>query len=519
MKLGLKLRLSQRLVMGPQLQQSMRMLQLSGLDLQMEIRQALESNIMLESGEEDSPPEEPGDEKSLGGAEGASNAEETGDDKSPGGAEGASDAEETWDESAETDSQVTAEIPEDLPIDTVWEDIYSGAVWEGSRGGQAAIEQLWEQPRTLHTCLQEQVNQLGLDTTDQLIALIILDAIDENGYLNLELEELPGLLGNGAEIDRQRIQCVLDLIQGLEPTGVACRDLRECLQLQMKQMPSDTPGLQLAQCLVAKHLDRVAAKDYSGIQSRTECSQAELEWALGLIRSLDPLPGRKISTTGVQYVVPDVYVKKVKRRWQVELNPENIPQLRINSRYLAMLKGRREARLRDSIRTHLQEARWFMRSLQTRGEILLRIVGCIVQRQQAFLEHGEEAMRPLVLGDIAAKLQVHESTVSRATSGKYVHTPRGVYELKYFFSSQLEGADGREYSSVAVKAMIKRFIHAEPGAKPLSDGRISTLLTDRGIRVARRTVAKYRESLGIPPRHQRRLVVAKIQKEGETHAS
>ena len=290
----------------------------------------------------------------------------------------------------------------------------------------------------------------------------------------------------------------------MEPTGVGARDLQECLILQLRQCDKDTPSLALAIELVSKHLDLLASRDFNQLMRRLRVDQKELQDVIALIQSMNPRPGGQIHETRSEYITPDVYVKKVKGRWRVALNTELMPQLRVNSSYAGMIRRADKSEDNVSLKAHLQEARWFIKSLQSRSETLLRVATCIVERQRAFLEYGEEAMKPMVLHDVAETLGMHESTISRVTTRKYMHTSRGIFELKYFFSSHLSTSHGGEASSTAIRALIKKLIGAEAPKKPLSDSKISSLLSEQGIKIARRTVAKYRESMAIPPSNERK---------------
>jgi RNA polymerase sigma-54 factor len=297
---------------------------------------------------------------------------------------------------------------------------------------------------------------------------------------------------------------VLHRIQRFDPPGIAARDPGECLCLQLVQRPADTPGRDLARVLLERHLDLLAARDYATLMRRLKIDRDTLQQVITLIQSLNPRPGTALAGNTAEYVVPDVFVFKHNDRWRVELNPDNTPRLRINSQYSQLIRRADNSADNTSMRSHLQEARWFLKSLQNRNETLLRVATCIVEHQRGFLEHGEEAMKPLVLRDIAEALEMHESTISRVTSQKYMHTPRGIFEFKYFFSSHVSTSDGGECSAVAIRAMIKKLIGEENTRKPLSDNKIAELLEAEGINVARRTVAKYRELMAIPPSSERK---------------
>ena len=338
--------------------------------------------------------------------------------------------------------------------------------------------------------------------------MTIVDDLDATGYLTSPLEELAATVSVvvGDLIESDEVQAILRLVQGLEPAGVAARNLRECLLLQLAQLANDTPWLTESQRCVADFLDMLAARDYNQLMRRLKIAREDLAKVIALIQSLNPRPGAQYSDEQTEYIVPDVFVYKYKDRWRVELNTETMPPLRVNPYYASMIKRADNSEGNSSLRTHLQEARWFIKSLQSRSETLLRVATAIVERQRAFLEHGEEAMKPLVLHDIAEALEMHESTISRVTTRKYMHTPRGIFELKYFFSSHVSTTLGGEASSTAIRAVIKKLIAAENVQKPLSDHKIAALLSDQGVQVARRTVAKYREAMSIPPSNERKRI-------------
>lgn len=484
MKPSLQLRLSQSLTMTPQLQQAIRLLQLSSLELQTEIQEALESNMMLEIDEDG--------------------------DESPAAPEPAPDEETEEQEPEASPAPDTDEIPEDLPVDTVWEDIYDGAVNFSSSvqaGDYTGYEQRDARESSLREHLLWQLNVTPLTDVDRAVAVAIIDALDDDGYLTCTLDEVRESLSPEVQVEPEEIEATLRLVQSMEPAGIAARDLRECLALQLAQLAPDTPWLEQAKLLVGHHLDVLGAHDYNQLMRRLRLKREELQLVVSLIQSLNPRPGTQIQEQPTEYVVPDVYVRKEKGAWKVELNPDVVPQLRVNPSYVNMIRRADNSADNTSLKTHLQEARWFIKSLQSRSETLLRVAACIVERQRAFLEYGEEAMKPQVLHDVAAALGMHESTISRVTTRKYMHTPRGIFELKYFFSSHVATEYGGACSSTAIRALIKKLIGAEKPALPLSDSKIATLLGDQGIKVARRTIAKYRESMAIPPSSERRRLL------------
>jgi RNA polymerase sigma-54 factor len=307
-------------------------------------------------------------------------------------------------------------------------------------------------------------------------------------------------------VELDEVQAVLQQIQQLEPVGVGARDLSECLRIQLRQLPADTPGRREGLELVGEYIDVLAARDYNQLMRLMRIEREELQQAIGLIQTLHPRPGSLVSSGDAQYVIPDVFVRRNNGVWQVELNPDAFPRLRVNSHYASLIRRADNSTDNNTLKTHLQEARWFIKSLKSRSETLLKVATCIVQRQQGFLEHGEEAMKPMVLHDVAEAVGMHESTISRVTTNKYMHTPRGIYELKYFFSSHVFMKSGAECSSTAIRALLKKLIGAENPKRPLSDSKIATILSDQGINVARRTVAKYRESMAIPSSTDRKTL-------------
>lgn len=486
MKPSLQLRIGQNLTMTPQLQQAIRLLQLSNLELRTEVQEALESNMMLELDEDEELDEFFTRE-----------AAETETDSTTADTE----------ERIETDNSLPDEsIPEDLPVDSVWEDIYDGSSYQTRASDFEPVdyENQSVQTQTLHDFLHWQLNLTPTSETDRAIGTAIIDALDDDGYLTISPQELLETMGDDLELDPDEIIAVLHIIQSMDPPGVGARDLRECLLIQLSQLPSDTPWLEEAKKLVDQYLQSLAAHDYNLLMRQMRLDRDDLQHVLNLIQSLNPRPGNQVQDTQPEYIVPDVYVKREKGAWKVELNSEAIPQLRINPAYAGMVRRADNSADNSSLKTHLQEARWFIKSLQSRSETLLKVAAAIVERQRAFLEHGEEAMQPLVLHDIAETLGMHESTISRVTTRKYMHTPRGIFELKYFFSSHVSTSMGGTCSSTAIRAQIKKLISEEFPQKPLSDSKIAKTLSERGIEVARRTVAKYREAMAIPPSNERK---------------
>jgi RNA polymerase sigma-54 factor len=484
MKPSLQLRTSQNLAMTPQLQQAIRLLQLSSMELQMEVQQALESNMMLELDE--------GDENNESSEQQFNDSVATGI---------TADEEKTG---------VDAEnIPEDLPVDSAWEDIYENtAVYTNSFNTDTDyFENQGFEENGLRNHLLWQLNVTPVSEKDKAIAVSIIDALDDDGYLSCELNEILDSLGDDMDAEVDELAAVLHLVQSMEPAGVAARDLRECLLLQLDQCDSSTPHLAKAKELVNGHLQLMASRDFTQLMRRLQINQDSLQEVIALIQSMNPRPGSQIQTTQTEYVIPDVYVKKERSAWKVELNTDTIPQLKINTSYASMIRRADSSSDNISLKSHLQEARWFIKSLRSRSETLLRVASCIVEKQRAFLEYGEEAMKPLVLHDVADQLGLHESTISRVTTRKYMHTPRGIFELKYFFSSHVSTDEGGERSSTAIRALIKKLVSEESHKKPLSDSKIAKILSSQGIQVARRTVAKYREAISIPPSNERKRLV------------
>ena len=466
--------------MTPQLQQAIRLLQLSSLELNLEIQGALDSNMMLELDEDDAADLQAGvpepDASELNG--------------------------EDYPEAFAHES-----IPDELPVDTAWEDIYDATTHYSHDGGLAEhYDQEYQDngERNLQRHLLSQLNLITLSVADKAIAIALVDAINDDGYLTLNLEEIRATLSADLDTEPEEIAAVLHLIQTLEPAGVGARDLAECLSLQMAQLEPGTPWLAEARTLVSQHIQLLAQHDYKQLMKRMKLNREELEQVVGLIQSLRPRPGGQLQEDKAEYVVPDVLVKKAGDAWKVELNTDALPRLRINSHYAGMIRRADNSEDNTSLKNHLQEARWFIKSLQSRSETLLRVATCIVERQRAFLEYGEEAMKPLVLHDVADNLGLHDSTISRVTTRKYMHTPRGVFELKYFFSSHVSTEQGGTCSSTAIRALLKKYIQAEKPEKPLSDSKLAKLLSGQGIQVARRTIAKYRESMSIPSSSERK---------------
>ncbi len=480
MKQSLQLRIGQSLTMTPQLQQAIRLLQLSTLELQSEVQDALESNPMLEQDE-------------AGGTE----AREV-----DGGING------TDRDNPVTAGENTETIPDELATDSNWEDIFDTGATSYSAPGSDSNRDLSETITVsgggLHDHLHWQLELTHFSDTDEHIARIIIDSIDDDGYLTTSLEDIHKNLDSRLEIEHDEIKAVLHRIQQFDPIGVAARDLQENLQLQLQQFAPATPWLKQARILIRDYFGLLSSRNFNKLSRRMKLTTDDLQHVIHLIQSLNPRPGSTFDTAEPEYIIPDVYVVKKNGKWQVELNNESTPKLRINSLYASMIKRGSNSKDNNFLRDNLQEARWFLKSLQSRHETLIKVSSCIVERQQEFFEHGEEAMKPMVLRSVADAIEMHESTVSRVTTRKYMHTPRGIYEFKYFFSSHVSTESGGECSATAIRAIIKKLVAAENPSKPLSDSKMASILAEQGINVARRTIAKYRESLSISPSNERK---------------
>ncbi|WAR44490.1 RNA polymerase factor sigma-54 [Methylomonas rapida] len=479
MKQSLQLRIGQSLTMTPQLQQAIKLLQMSTLDLQQEIQQALESNMMLEAEEEDLPTLEYREKKTE-------------------------NTDQVTSEGSQTD------LPDELPVDVSWDDVYESMLPVGGddAADSAEFETFRGKAQTLQDHLIWQLELTHVSERDYAIAVAIIDAINDDGYVAMDLNEIhQGLLEQLDDVEMDEVRAVLHMVQNFDPVGVAALDLADCLRLQLQQLPDDTPYKADALEFVCRHLELLATCDQNRLMKRVGFSEAQLKGVLALIRTLDPKPGARLQEADVEYVVPDVFVTKVKDQWQVTLNPDIAPKLRINPFYSGMIKRADNSQDNVSMKNHLQEARWFIKSLHSRNDTLLRVAKSIVEKQGDFFEHGPIAMKAMVLRDIAEELSLHESTISRVTTQKYMHTPQGVIEFKYFFSSHVGTDGGGECSATAIRALIKELVGNENPAKPLSDSKISDLLNEKGIQVARRTIAKYREAMSIPSTSQRKRLI------------
>jgi RNA polymerase sigma-54 factor len=494
MKQSLDLKLGQHLTITPQLQQAIRLLQLSTLELQQEVQNVLETNPLLEEIEEREG--EPDREE-------ASADSNTENDDAPAG-----DSLEAGDSTDGDDAPVT----ESEASDEDWENTFdapSSSADRPDRGDSGPdIDGRNSNPITLRDHLTTQMQLTTFSPRDRTIAVSIIDCISEDGYLTMSLDDLLAALNEadaGAAFEMDEVEAVLRQIQNFDPLGVGSRSLAECLLLQMRQLDPDTPFLQEARCLATdENLRLLAARDFRGLRRNLKQKPEDLQGAMDLIHSLNPRPGASVAASQATYIAPDVVVRKVRGVWRADLNTASTPRLRINAYYERLLRQSNGSADTKYIQDRLQEARWFIKSLNSRNDTLLKVARTIVDRQRGFFDHGPEAMRPLVLHDIATAVQMHESTISRVTSNKYILTPRGIFELKYFFSSHVGTSDGGTCSATAIREIIRKLVDTEVTAKPISDSRIAELLEKQGIHVARRTVAKYREAMNIPPSSQRK---------------
>ncbi len=500
MKQSLQIKIGQSLTMTPQLQQAIKLLQLSSIELQAEIQEALDSNPLLEQ-EENHP--ETAEKEIADSAPKETKNEDITESKIP---------DETINE--DRSEQV---LPEDLAIDTGWDDIYepstTATTSQANQNNQDDFSDLFENQEkpadTLYEHLLWQLDCAHLTATDHEIGLAIIDGVDDRGYLTESLEEIHSSLINKQEdienhIEMDEVEAMLRFVQQFDPVGIAARTPSECMLIQLHQYDESTPYLKKALSLVEHYLDYLASNDIAVLKRRLQASEAELGEIIKLIQTTNPHPGQSISNAHAQYIKPDVYVSKIEGVWSVKINRDNAPQLKVNEVYAKLVKRGDNSDENNYLRDHIQEAKWFIKSLQSRNDTLFRVATSIVQRQQEFFEHGDVAMKPMVLRDVAEELEMHESTISRVTTMKYMHTPRGILEFKHFFSSHVGTADGGECSATAIRAIIKELVQAEKPNKPLSDNKIASLIGEQGINVARRTIAKYREALNIPSSSERK---------------
>jgi RNA polymerase sigma-54 factor len=487
LKPALQLKLGQQLTMTPQLQQAIKLLQLPVLDLQAQVQEALETNVMLEQEEDET--------IDLASFE----------QMAPAG--------EPETESADTESAPdTDETPADevvVEMEDPWAES-STPSGDGARSDDddRQAEFTDERGNDLHQHLVWQLEVSKLDPRQVWIGEAIVDALNDDGYLTESCADIARSLSVDLPVTEAQVEDVLAFVQTLDPAGVGARTLSECLTLQLAQLDAGTPNRDLAIAIAREHLQAVADRDLATLRRSLGVDEDALQAALALVRACHPRPGSAFEGAQPEYVVPDVFVRRTDQGWSVELNAGSVPRLKVNQGYAGLV-----ARSADyaSLRAQLQEARWLIRSLEIRNETLLKVARSIVQRQSAFLERGDEAMQPMILRDVAEAVGMHESTISRVTTGKYMHTPRGIYEFRYFFSSHVSGTDGEDVSSVAIRARIRKLIGDECPEKPLSDAQLASILAGEGAKVARRTVAKYREALGLASSSERRQIAGRAQ--------
>ncbi len=478
LKQGLSVKIGQSLSMTPQLQQAIRLLQLSSIELQQEIQENIDTNPLLERVED---------------ALNDRNEHDT----------------ETISSLSQEESSV---IPEELNIDADWDEIYDPA-WKSSNTGNTdtsasdLIDIVHSAPITLRDHLQEQIDLSQLSMIDKEIALTIISYIDSRGFLTESTEQIFSSLEEKLLIEKDEVDAILKYIQHLDPIGIGARSLSEALLLQLKHYHSNDPLFYAAHDLLKKHLDLIEKRDYKSIKRVLKIDTNQFKNLMILIQSLNPWPGDVYANSNTDYITPDVYVRKIKGQWLVSLNQETLTELQINHYYSNMLSTVSDKTEKDYLKNNIQQARWFIKSIDNRNNTILKVANAIVEKQSAFLKYGDEAMKPMILRDLAEQLELHESTISRVTTQKYMHTPRGVYEFKYFFSSHISTSTGGACSATAIQATIKKLITSEDPKKPLSDNKLTILLKKQGINVARRTVAKYREAMNIPSSHERKVLV------------
>ena len=494
MKQGLQLKFSQQLTMTPQLQQAIKLLQLSTLELSQEITEQLYSNPLLEEITEDQDAE--------------NQLKKTNSEKTL----------------TETSNLTTEELDEPLknteplPRETDqndWDsdfDNYSVQTQDiarinnndGNIRGEINLEQVHQVTQSLKDHLLWQLNLTNLNARDLSIAEMLTYSLDDNGLLTQNLSEIFEELDENNNEYESEILTVLTRLQQFDPPGVYARDLKECLLIQLNQLSQDTPFLKQAKILVLQFLEDIGKLNTDKLLKKTQLSLDELRGAISLVRSMNPYPGEFLQENDTEYITPDAYVIKTSDKWRAIINDDHNPRLRINETYKSLIRQSDNSKENQYLKDSLTEAKWFIKSLESRNETLLKVVNCIIELQEDFFEHGPVSMKPMILSDISEKLDLHESTISRVTTSKYLATPRGIYELKYFFSSHVATSTGGECSSTAVSAILKELINAEVPHKPLSDNKLTELLKEQGINIARRTVAKYREGLGIPSSSDRK---------------
>ncbi|MDE0420079.1 MAG: RNA polymerase factor sigma-54 [Gammaproteobacteria bacterium] len=512
MKQTLALRMGQQLAMTPQLRQAIRLMQLSAMELKEEVRQTIEANPLLDLVEDTDEELTPADDDAVVADDGVGPApDDPVEDFTESGDGDVEGADEPLFEFETPDAPgAIEEIPEELPVDVTWDDVDQPTTsGTGPTVGQDdnGFEERNGAADTLLDHLLWQLNVAPLSARDRAAALMVIGNIDDDGMLAASVADLVDALDPALAFEADEMEAVIKLVQSFDPPGVGARDLRECLLVQLQQLPPATERRTEGIELVRDHFELLANRDFAGLARRIQLPERELVEVLALIRSLNPRPGGTIGDSVTEYIEPDVLVGKRNGRWTVELNHGSAPRVRINDGYASMIRRGDASADNQYLKDNLQDAKWFLKNLEYRNETLLKVAGSIVERQIGFLERGEEAMQPLVLADIAAAVDRHESTVSRVTTRKYMETPRGIFELKYFFSSHVGTMNGGEVSSTAIRALIRKLTAQENPRKPLSDSKIVEVLRQRDIKVARRTIAKYRESMAIPPSNERRRLV------------
>ena len=494
MKQGLQLKFSQQLTMTPQLQQAIKLLQLSTLELSQEITEQLYSNPLLEEITEDQDAENQLKK---------TNSEKTLTETSNLTAEELEEPlKNTEPLSQETDQNDWDSDFDNYSVQT--QDIARINNNDGNIRGEINLEQVHQVTQSLKDHLLWQLNLTNLNARDLSIAEMLTYSLDDNGLLTQNLSEIFEDLDENNNEYESEILTVLTRLQQFDPPGVYARDLKECLLIQLNQLSQDTPFLKQAKILVLQFLEDIGKLNTDKLLKKTQLSLDELRGAISLVRSMNPYPGEFLQENDTEYITPDAYVIKTSDKWRAIINDDHNPRLRINETYKNLIRQSDNSKENQYLKDSLTEAKWFIKSLESRNETLLKVVNCIIELQEDFFEHGPVSMKPMILSDISEKLDLHESTISRVTTSKYLATPRGIYELKYFFSSHVATATGGECSSTAVSAILKELINAEVPHKPLSDNKLTELLKEQGINIARRTVAKYREGLGIPSSSDRK---------------
>lgn len=501
LKQGLNTKLSQSLSMTPQMQQAIRLLQLSSLELEQEIQAALDSNPLLEMAVPETETDSAVSSNDTENGASSENAQEAG-------------AQEKTAEQANPDEQY--EIPSELEMDATWDDVFDTSNDYSTLTSSAAedstttiLEKTSHKAESLHDHLNWQIHLSQLSNNDKLIARHIINAIDPHGFLQESVENLHQQLliqDLIPELEEDEVLSVLNYVQRLDPIGVGARSLSECLAIQLVALYPDDPILYKTGKIIIQQPKLLDPKHHNELKHVAGLSSKTFAYFLHSLKQLNPRPGSDFAEDDTEYVEPDVYVKKINGEWQVSLNANMAHSLKINDYYADLLTEKGQKNDIKYLKDNLKQANWFIHSLENRNQTILKVSKAIVEQQTAFLQYGDQAMKPMILKDIAEKLDMHESSISRATAHKYIHTPKGIYELKHFFSSQVSTETGSQCSSTAIQAMISQFIHNENERKPLSDNKLTQLLQEQGINVARRTVTKYREALHIPSSHDRKVI-------------